>query len=223
MPPGSGESPFCPHCGAPQLYLSLDYQSAETGGEAKEEAAGAESTGLHPPPRPQQVDWRMAIRCAVAVAGVGAVLCVVSIRVALLSPLSSLWVMSASLIALSFYQRRRPGARMDASVGARIGAVVGLCLALGLGISMAGAGLVARFALHAMGSFDAEMAARTAEAIRNSSSPIPANMMGFLKSPEFRAGMMRGGFAVLSAFLMVLSTSVGAGAGRRGRQRKTML
>ena len=29
VPAGSGESPFCPHCGAPQLYLSVDYQSGE--------------------------------------------------------------------------------------------------------------------------------------------------------------------------------------------------
>jgi hypothetical protein len=71
-----------------------------------------------------------------------------------------------------------------------------------------------------MGSFDAQMGARTQEAIRNSSTPVPAEMLGFLASPEFRAGMMLAGFAFVSACLLVLSTLGGAFAGllrmRRG-------
>ena len=105
--------------------------------------------------------------------------------------------MSASLITLGFYQKRRPAAWMDVRVGARIGVVVGVCLALELGIALAGAGLVARFGLHAMGSFDAQMAAQVQKAVQQSSTPVPAEMMGFLGSPEFRGGMMLAGFAFL--------------------------
>ena len=68
LPAGSGESPFCPHCGTPQLFLALENQSVETGGEP---ADGTASTGTLPPPRPQQVDWKTAIRSAALVAGIG--------------------------------------------------------------------------------------------------------------------------------------------------------
>src|SRR5271154_6644059 len=95
LPAGSGESPFCPHCGAPQLFLALESQSVETGGEGA--AAGidiAASTGATPPPRPRQVDWKAAIGCAAAVAGIGSVLSLGAMRVDLLSPVSLLWILS---------------------------------------------------------------------------------------------------------------------------------
>ena len=85
----------------------------ETGGEAAGEAAAAGTTGALPDANPRQVEWKTAIRCAAAVAGVGALLSVGAIRVDLLSPVSFLWIMSASLITLGFYQRRRPAAWMD--------------------------------------------------------------------------------------------------------------
>lgn len=99
---------------------------------------------------------------------------------------------------------------MDVRVGARIGVVVGLCLALELGIAMAGAGLVERFGMHAMGSFDAQMTAQVQKAVQQSSTPVPAAMIGFLQSPEFRGGMMLAGIAFLSAGLVVLSVLFGA-------------
>jgi hypothetical protein len=223
LPEGSGESPFCPQCGAPQLSLSLENQSVETGGEPVGAAVGAMdgagSTGALAAADPQQVVWKTAIRCAVVVAGVGALLSVGSIRVDVLSSVSFLWIMSASLITLGFYQRRKPAAWMDVRVGAHIGVVVGVCLALELGTAMAGAGLVARFGLHAMGNFDAQMAAQVQKAIQQSSTPVPAEMRGLLESPEFRGGMMMAGFAFLAAGLVVLSTLGGAFGGLLGQLR----
>jgi len=105
-------------------------------------------------------------------------------------------------------------------VGARIGVVVGVCLALELGIALACAGLVARYGLHTMGGFDTQMAAQFQKTIQQSSTPVPAEMMGFVASPEFRGGMMLAGFACVAAGLVVLSTLGGAFAGllrmRRG-------
>ncbi len=208
---GSGESPFCPHCGAPQLFLAIENQSVETGGEPAPGLAG--ETSPPPPPLPRQVEWKTAIRCAALVAGVGSALALGSVRISLLSTLSLMWFMSASLITLGIYQKRLPATWMDARVGARIGVVVGICLSLGLGTVIAGAGLVTRFWLHGMGTFDAEMAVRTQQAIRNSATPVPAEMQVFLASPEFRAGMMLAGFAFLSLALLVLSILGGAFAG----------
>jgi hypothetical protein len=220
LPSGRGESPFCPHCGTPQLFLALENQSVETGGEPAVGADGAASTGRVPPPRPQQVEWKTAIRCAALVAGIGSVLSLVAMRVDILSPLSLLWIMSASWITVGIYRKRRPAALVDARIGARIGVVVGICLALGLGMVVAGWGLMARFGLHTMGGFDAAMTAQMQEAIHKSSTPVPTEMLGFVGSPEFRAGMMLGVFGLGSAFLLVLSALGGAFAGllrvRRG-------
>ncbi len=220
LPAGSGESPFCPRCGAPQLSLALENQSAEAGVELAGVVAGAASTGAVPASGPRQVEWKTAIRCAAAVSAVGAALGLAATRVEMLSPVSFLWTVSASLITLGFYQRRRPAARMDVGVGSRIGVVVGVCLILELGTAMAGAGLVARFTLHAMGSFDAQMVAQVQRAVQQSSTPVPSAMMGFLQSPEFRGAMVLAGLTFVSAALVALSTLGGAFAGllrmRRG-------
>jgi hypothetical protein len=216
---GGGESPFCPHCGAPQLYLSLDYQSVETGGEAPPQAGGA-STGATPPPRPRQVDWKTAIGCAGVVAGFAGLLSLAAIRLPMLTPASLLWVMSGSLTTLALYQRRRPLAWMDAGIGARIGVVVGLCLALGLAVPMAAAGVVARFALHSMGGFDAEIATLFQQVIQKSTTPFPPEAIQLLRSQEFRAGYVLFVFALLSGFLMLLSTLGGAFAGLLRMRRR---
>ncbi len=227
LPSGRGESPFCPQCGTPQLFLALENQSVETGGEPAVDENGVATTGTLPPPRPRQVEWKTAIGCALVVAGIGAVLSVCARLVGPLGPVSLLWVMSASLITLGFYQKRRPTAWIDPKVGARIGLVVGLCLALGLGTAMAGWGLVARFGLHTMGGFDAQMADITAQVLKTvqqksaeQSAPMPPWMPGLLSSPEFRGGYALFCFAIASGILLVLSTLGGAFAGllrmRRG-------
>lgn len=226
LPAGSGESPFCPHCGAPQLSLSLENQSVETGGEQTSggvvDSLNASATaGTMPPPNPQQVDWKTAIRCAAVVAGVAAVLSLGAMRVDALTLVSSVWIMSASLITLSFYQKWKPAAWMDARVGARIGVLVGVSLALALAVTGAGAGLVMRYGLHSMSTFDAEMMAQVQKAIQQSTTPVPQEMMGLLKSPEFRAGMMLVGMVFSAMALLLVSTLGGAFAGLMRTRRKS--
>jgi len=206
---GDGGSPFCPHCGAPQIYMTEEAETAET---------GEGSTGILPPPRPQQIDWKMAIKCAIGVSLVAALLSVAAAQLPMLSPLSWLWTVSGSVIALGLYQRRRPQAWMDAGVGARIGIVVGMILVVSIAIAMAAAGLIARFKLHAMGLFDAELRAQIDKAA--AMNPQPAEVMRFVYSPEFKAGMMLAGFAMMAGFVMVLST-VGGAVGGMVRTRRT--
>ena len=214
LPATSGETPFCPHCGAPQLTLALDYQNSG------EPTPTAESTGMRPPPRPQQVDWQMAIRCAVAVAAVGGLLSIGAMRLPLLTPASVLWVFSGSLITLGLYQNRRPLAWMDARTGARIGVLVGLCLALGLAIPLSIAGLVARFGLHTMGGFDAELSARFASVVQQSKTPITADEMRLIQSQEFRAANVLFTGAVGAMILLALSAVGGAFGGLLRTRRK---
>jgi hypothetical protein len=207
-------SPFCPHCGSPQIYLQ-DYEQ-QSGG------AKADSTGAIPPPRPQQVEWKTAIRCAALVAGVAVGLGLVSQRVQVISLLSLLWTISGSMIALALYQRRRPLAWMDAGVGARIGLVVGLALVVCLGIAWAVGGLVARYGLHSLAGFDAELTRTIHDAFEKAvaMAPQPPETQRFWFSPEFRAGMMLFGFGMVSTFLLILSTVGGAVGGFVRMRRK---
>jgi hypothetical protein len=206
---GDGPSSFCQHCGAPQIYLA---DSA-----AQDSAEG--STGVLPPPPPQHVDWKVALTCAAAVSVVAAVLMVASTRLSGLLALSWLWTISASIIALGFYRKRRPKARMDAGVGARIGMAVGLMLILSVGIAMAGVGMIARFGTHAMGDFDAELHSQIEKAA--SKNPQPPEVMRYIYSPEFRAGMMLAGFAMTGGLIFVLSTVGGAVSGMTRHQPAT--
>jgi hypothetical protein len=214
LPASDGVSPFCPHCGSPQIYLQ-DYEEQTAGSEA-------DTTGAIPPPRPQQVEWKTAIRCALLVAGVAAALGLIAARVQLVSPLSWLWTISGSIITLALYQRRRPLAWMDAGVGARIGMVVGLALVACFAVAMAVGGLVARYGLHNMAGVDAQLTETIHAAFEKAatSAPTPPELQKVLYSPEFRAGMMLAGFGIMSGFLLVLSTVGGAVGGFMRMRRK---
>jgi hypothetical protein len=214
LPASDGASPFCPHCGAPQIYLQ-DY-------EEQSGALEANTTGAVPPPRPQQVEWKTAIRCALLVAVIAAVLGLVSSRVQLVSPLSWLWTVSGSIITLALYQRRRPLAWMDAGVGARIGVVVGLALVAFFAVSLAVGGLVARYGLHNMAGVDAWLTETLHVQFEKAAAvaPAPPELQRFWYSPEFRAGMMLATFGMMSGFLLVLSTIGGAVGGLMRTRRK---
>jgi hypothetical protein len=211
---GEGASTFCSHCGCPQLYLQ-DYEE-QTG------APDGDTTGAVPPPHPRQVEWKTAIRCAVLVAGIAAVLGLVGSRLEVVSKLSWVWTISGSMIAVALYQRRRPLAWMDAGVGARIGVVVGLALVTGFAVAMAVGGLVARYGLHSMAGFDAELTQLLHAQMdkTTATTPVPPELQRFWYSPEARAGMMLAGFAMLSGLLLVLSTIGGAVGGLLQMRRK---
>ena len=168
------------------------------------------------------MEWKTAIRCAVLVAGIAAVLSLVSARVQLVSPLSSLWTISGSIITLALYQRRRPLAWMDARVGARIGMVVGLALVGCFAVAMAIGGVVARYGVHSMAGVDAQLTELLHAQFEKAAAlnPEPPEVQRFWFSPEFRAGMMLAGFGMLAGFLVVLSTVGGAVGGFMRMRRK---
>jgi uncharacterized membrane protein HdeD (DUF308 family) len=211
----SERTPFCFHCGAPQLYLQ-EQDRVDSSGEPS-------TTGALPPPNPQQVEWKTAIRCAALVAGIAALLSLIAARVPVLSPLSTLWILSGALTTLSLYQRQRPLAWMDAGVGARIGAVAGLAVMTFVISAMTIAGLVARFVLHRMGTFDAELAQQLQAQIAHAaaSNPIPPDILHYFSTPEFRAGMMIAGVGMMAGFILILSTIAGAVGGLMRMRRQT--
>jgi hypothetical protein len=214
LPASEGLAPFCPHCGSPQLFLQ-DYEQ-QTG------APETDTTGSVPPPNPRQVEWKTAMRCALLVAAIAAGLSLLAARIQVVSPISWLWTISGSLITLALYQRRRPLAWMDAGIGARIGVVVGFALVVCLAVAMAAGGLMARYALHNMAGFDADLTQMMHSQIEKAAAttPEPPEVRQFLYSPEVRAGMMLSGFAMVSGFLLLLSTVGGAVGGLLRMRRK---
>ena len=155
-------------------------------------------------------------------AAVAAVLSLAAARFEVVSPLSWLWTVSGSLITLALYQHRRPLAWMDAGIGARIGVVVGVLLVCCLAVAMAAGGLVARYVLHNMAAFDAQITQQLHQQIEHAlaTNPEAKSIRGYLYSPEFRAGMMLAGFAMVSGLLLVLSTIGGAVGGLLRTRRK---
>jgi hypothetical protein len=216
LPATAGQSSFCPHCGAPQLYFSTEDQSA---------TISVDTTGTLPPPRPQLIDWKAAIRCALLVGCIAAILGVASTGVPYLSGLNWLWVVSASAIALALYQKRRPQARMNGSIGARIGLVVGLVLLSCIAISMATAGVVARYSLHNMAAFDAQMAQMIQQLqvqVEHTAATnnLPKEDIAYLYAPEFRVWIMLMGFTMLGGIVLILSTLGGAVGGMLRMKRR---
>jgi hypothetical protein len=157
------------------------------------------------------------------VGAIAAMLTLVAEQVQVLSPLSLLWTISGSIITLALYQRRRPLAWMDAGVGARIGLVVGLALVAFFGVALAVGGLVARYGLHSMAGFDAQMTQMLHEQLNKASAAAsqPPEVLRFMNSLEFRAGMILCGFGMASGFLLVLST-VGGALGGLMRTRRNV-
>ncbi|QHN02037.1 zinc ribbon domain-containing protein [Granulicella sp. WH15] len=214
---GLPNSSYCPHCGAPQLYLR-DYMPSDPGPDSTGAAAPP------PPPDPRQIEWQMALRCAAVVAGGGAVLSLLSGPFPLLGLLCWGWIVSGSVIALGLYQKQRPLAWIDAGVGARIGLVVGLAMTAALALATSIMGLVARFGLKNMGDLDHEMSIRIHASITQmaATNPVPTEWLGIFYSQEFIAGMMLTVFASMAIVLIAVSTAGGAFAGMmRTRARLT--
>ena len=218
LPSGAAQAVFCPHCGAPQLYLPEQQQE-----QASILLETATPTGAPPPPLPRAIDWKAAMVCGAAVAGMAALLSVGSAGFPAVTVLNWLWILSGSMITLALYQKKRPLAAMNGRIGARIGLMTGITLVAFVGLTMAIAGLVARFVLHSMAGFDAalteQMHLQMSHAL--ATNPPPKEMLSFFYSPEFSAGMMLTGIAMVAIIVIVLSAISGAAGGvMRTRQAR---
>ncbi len=214
---------FCPRCGAPQLVLP-DYMRSETAGSA------ASTTGAVPPPRPQLVDWRVALGCVAPVAGLTAALAVAGLVAPVASFLNTLCVLGGSGIVLALYRTRRPLARIDGRVGLRVGLLTGFLMVVGMGLALSLTGLIERFGVHGMASFDAELAQQFALMQAQMMDRLQAQeqgremqqrVIGFLSSPEVRAGLGLFYLAVMAGFVMTLTTAAGGFAGLLQTRRRS--
>jgi len=214
---------FCPRCGAPQIRLPEHMRTDEPG------ADGTRTTGASPPPRPLasggvagSVDWRAAVSSIALVAGIDAVLMAFGVISTAASFLGILWTVSGAIVALGLYARQRPRASVDARVGVRVGLATGVLMIAALGIVLASSEVVMRFGTHSMAAKDAmetqQLATFEAQMTelmqaQNESQEMQRKYHGFMRSPEFRAGMELGGLAFLGGIVLLLSAGFGAVAG----------
>jgi hypothetical protein len=218
---------FCPRCGAPQILLP-DYMRAEV---MVSQTGNAATTGAVPPPRPQMVDWPVALTSALPVAVLTGLLAVASFAMPTAGLLNTLCILGASGVALGVYRSRRPLARIDGRVGLRVGVATGLLIVIAMGICLSLTGVVERFALHGLSGFDASMdqdfaliRAQMAASMQGQYQDPAAeqHVMGMFLSPEGRAGLILLTRAFIGGFVIALTGALGGFAGLLQTRRRAL-
>lgn len=211
--PGDDLRGFCPVCGAPQLRFETNLEAA---------THPAVSSGTAPPPRPREIDWPRAMRCAGSVALGTAAMFAAAFFAPYLGLPSLLLMFGASFLTVGLYRRRSPGAVMTAGVGARLGLSTGVLLMVGIAIALSAVLLLARYRTHTMDAFDAQWRSQVTELLdrTRATSPVPPEAERQMQTPEFRAGSMLAGLMLLGGFLMVISVGSGAFAGSIAVQQR---
>jgi hypothetical protein len=205
---------YCPTCGLPQLQ----YSAENVPGQAPPER------WLEPVKDASIVDWKRAMRPALALAIPAGALC------SLFSPVSIfglLWMTIAAAWVVALYLRNQRPAWITIGAGARIGLVTGL---LGAWTAAAASGLslfVMRFFLHQSKALDETWTTIISDQVARqwTSAGVDAQTIslykGWLLSPEGRAGSMLSAICFLVAVLIFFAVGGGAlGARLQARARR---
>jgi hypothetical protein len=206
---------YCPTCGLPQLMYSAENVPGQAPAERFAGPVRDAST----------VDWKRAIRAAVALAVPAGVLC------SLFSPVSIfgvLWMTVAAAWAVALYLRSQRPAWITIGAGARIGLVTGL---VGGWMAAAASGatlFVMRFFLHQGKTLDDTWQNIISDQIARqwTSAGVDAQTIAlyksFLLSPEGRAGSMLSAILLLVSALIFFAVGGGAlGARLQARARRS--
>jgi hypothetical protein len=138
------------------------------------------------------------------------------------SLLSGLLVLGGAFLTVGIYARLAPATRLNARHGWRLGLVTGLLIVATRLVTIGAAGFVARFILHRMGPFDANLAQAFATAQAQWVSQMPNHQdavafqtksTGIFGSPEAVGGMALAGAAFYSGSVLLISGAFGAFAG----------
>ena len=199
---------FCPTCGAPQLRLE----------EGSEEARQGPGQRTAPGFDPRTFTWKNAILAAVSVAVPVGVLS--SQAFPWLSGACCLWGVGGSIAAVALYRRRSAPGLLDASIGMRIGLVVGLLASFCSSAANGAWLLIQRFALHGGALMEKGWQTQMEQAFQANAQrmsqlpPQSAEMyMRFWKfamSPDGRAAGVLASTVLFSAGMLLFSTLGGA-------------
>ncbi|MGA9062298.1 MAG: hypothetical protein WB341_11605 [Terracidiphilus sp.] len=205
---------YCPFCGLPQLVYAADGSAGAGQPERWSEAvreAGA-------------VDWKPALRSALALAVPAGILCAELTRIGLVGPL--LIPLAAAWVVALYMRSQRP-AWITIGAGARIGLVTGILgswtAAMTVGITL----YAQRFWLHQGKAFDDLWQSETNQVTQQLSSmgfdaqTIAANK-ALMLSPQGRAGAMLFDTGLLALVILAFAVAGGAlGARFLGRPRRS--
>jgi len=113
---------FCPHCGSPQVRVpqredSINTPDAPSSGVPAASAVTATGAGVNP----RNIQWRGAFVALIVPALVVAFVAIPIFRFAF-----PLWIAFGAAWSCMMYAKRAPGRIIDAGVGARLGAVMGI-------------------------------------------------------------------------------------------------
>ena len=206
---------YCPTCGLPQLQYLAENAPSQASPERGHEAVRDASV----------VDWKRAMRPALALAVPAGVLC------SLFSPVSifgMLWMGVAAAWVVTLYLRNQRPAWITIGAGARIGLVTGL---LGAWMATAASGtylFVMRFVLHEGSALDNTWTSLVTDQVVGqwTAAGVDAQAITVYKtwllSPEGRAGSMLSAMIFLVAVLVSFAVCGGAlGARFQARVRKS--
>ena len=221
MPPhDEGTLIFCIQCGAPQVLLSEELLT-QVESQSKAEDGGA---NVRPSPGdPRSPVWAGAIRCAALAGAVTAGLMGLSILLPPVELLALFWAIISPVVVIGLFQARFPLVPITTGFGARLGLLTGISIAVVLSVFDTAKLLIARYGIHAMGEVDSQMNANLdqlkTQALAQPGTPM-LPWVNVLNIPEFRAGFLLLGVALLIAMLLVVTTAGGAFAGfARSRPR----
>jgi hypothetical protein len=214
---------FCSACGAPQVQLSEDLRDQIEKQIAGQETA-ASAFSAAPPPTADAINWTGAIQLAGLAGAVAAAFSLLSFVVPPIAALSFLWLIGAPIVILGIYAARFRKSRITTSFGARLGLLCGLAIVL-CTITLNTVGLLLqRYVFHTSTAFDnvianlfVQMQSQWETQMRANNTPDAASMIAsihhMLSIPEFRAGFVLLGTALLLVFYLAFATATGAFAG----------
>jgi hypothetical protein len=213
-----GSLVYCWNCGSPQVQLSTELaEQAEAQRLAiTQEALGVAAAEPAEVVPPKLNRWTGAIQCAGLAGAIAAALTLIAFALPPVSLLALLWGVVAPIVILGVYAARFRNTRITAGFAARLGMLCGASILLAI-FSLDTVRLcVDRFLLHSAADVDAQLAtafAQQAVALKAQLGAEATPILAKLKIPEFRAGLILLGCAMVSAVYLVYSAAAGAFAG----------
>ena len=212
-----GSLVFCWNCGAPQVQLSEELRDQINKQLADKQAGPSVLDQLPLPSSPgDSIIWPGAIQCAGLAGIVAAVFVLISFMAPPVDILSFFWLVGAPAFVLVIYSSRFRQSRITPGFGARLGVLSGLAILLASVTLRTVRLLLQRFVFHSSAQIDSQLAdffAQWQVAFVARSGPAAAPMVARLAIPEFREGLILGGFAIFLLCYLAFSATAGAFAG----------
>lgn len=227
----TGDLTYCPHCGAPQIFLSeelreqFDQQRLAT---ANPDHNDAEAVSAETVTDPEAVRWPAALQIVALGGGLFALLLLLAFALPSLSVFALLWTLVAPIVLLGAYAARNPRSRVTTRFGARFGLLTGLSIGIAGLVVNALRTLVERFLLRQGPELDQAMTQVFAQ-VQNQpmqqqlAAQDPANyqqLVALLSVPEYRVGLLLSGGVLVILLYAIYTTVTGAFSGLlRSRSR----